>query len=114
MTKKYGNLQDLARIGVHIKMFHCIADFLSDRTFQVRLGTTLSDVFVQDYGVPQGCILSVTLFILKINSLPQVLPFSPQAPFSMLMSFTFRMHLVTSQSVKDVPVVVKSDGSLGR
>ena len=41
--------------------------------FNVRLGFTISDNFEQEMGVPQGSILSVTLFRLKINSLADVL-----------------------------------------
>ena len=39
----------------------------------MRLGSTISDNFEQEMGVPQGSILSVTLFRLKINSLADVL-----------------------------------------
>jgi len=39
------------------------------RQFQVRLGSHISDLFDQEMGVPQGSILSVTLFALKINSI---------------------------------------------
>ena len=46
-----------------------IGNFLSDRTFQVHLGTILSDVFHQEKGVPQGAILSTTLFNVKINNI---------------------------------------------
>ena len=42
--------------------------FLTDRTFQIHLGTILSDVFHQE-GVPQGAILSTTLFNVKINDI---------------------------------------------
>ncbi len=42
---------------------------MSDRTFQVLLGSTISDVFKQEEGVPQGAILSTTLFNLKINDI---------------------------------------------
>ena len=48
-----------------------VSNFLNDRTFKVRLGSTLSDLSIQEAGVPQGCILSVTLFALKINSTAQ-------------------------------------------
>ena len=41
--------------------------------FKVRVGATLSDLTKQEMGVPQGSILSVTLFGLKINSIVQVL-----------------------------------------
>ena len=47
-----------------------IGNFLSDRTFQVHLGTILSDkIFHQEEGVPQGAILSTTLFNVKINNI---------------------------------------------
>ena len=41
----------------------------TDRTFQIHLGTILSDVFHQEEGVPQGAILSTTLFNVKINDI---------------------------------------------
>ena len=37
--------------------------------FKVRVGNTYSDPYSQEAGVPQGSILSVTLFSLKINSI---------------------------------------------
>ena len=40
----------------------------------MRVGSTLSDFYVQEEGVPQGSVLSVTLFALKINSILNVLP----------------------------------------
>ena len=46
-----------------------IQNILSERKFQVRVGTSLSDFYDQEMGVPQGSILSVTLFIVKINSI---------------------------------------------
>ena len=47
-----------------------LAIFLSDRTFQIHLGTILSDkIFHQEEGVPQGAILSTTLFNVKINDI---------------------------------------------
>ena len=45
-----------------------IGDFLTDRTFQIHLGTILSDAFHPE-GVPQGAILSTTLFNVKINDI---------------------------------------------
>ena len=46
-----------------------IGNFLTDRAFQIHLGTILSDVFHQEEGVPQGAILSTTLFNVKINDI---------------------------------------------
>lgn len=42
---------------VHGHMQRWIHSFLSDRTFQVQLGTTMSDMFIQENGVPQGEVL---------------------------------------------------------
>ena len=68
-TWKYGIMRDLNRIGLKGRLTESISAFLSNRLFRVRVGTYLSDSFPQEMGVPQGSILSVTLFILKINSI---------------------------------------------
>ena len=46
-----------------------IKNFLSERKFRVRVGTSLSEFYDQEMGIPQGSILSVTLLIVKINSI---------------------------------------------
>jgi hypothetical protein len=68
-TWKHGILLDLFNAGLRGRMPDFISRFLSDRHFKVRVGTCLSDAYSQEMGVPQGSILSVTLFILKINSI---------------------------------------------
>ena len=50
-----------------------ISNFLSDRIFQVRFHRTMSDIFIQEEGVPQGAILSTTLFNIKINDIVKTL-----------------------------------------
>ena len=72
-TWKYGILKDLHEAGLRGRMPAFISKFLENRNFRVRFGSTLSDPFEQEMGVPQGSILSVTLFSLKINSLAKVL-----------------------------------------
>ena len=72
-TWKYGILRDLHEAGLRGRMSIFISKFLENRNFRIRLGSTLSDAFEQEMGVPQGSILSVTLFSLKINSLVKVL-----------------------------------------
>ena len=44
-----------------------IQNYLNSRKFKVQLSNTLSEEFEQEAGVPQGGILSTTLFILKIT-----------------------------------------------
>ena len=68
-TWKYGIMKDLHDMGLRGRLPHFIKSFLSERVFKVRVGTTLSDFYDQEMGVPQGSILSVTLFLIKINSI---------------------------------------------
>ena len=72
-TWKYGIIKDLKNIGLKGRLPTFIKkNFLNDRKFQVRIGTTLSELQVK-MGVPQGSILSVTLFDIKINSIVKCL-----------------------------------------
>ena len=69
-TWKYGILKDLHSMGLRGNLPIFIGNFLSDRIFQIHLGTILSDkIFHQEEGVPQGAILSATLFNVKINDI---------------------------------------------
>ena len=68
-TWKYGIMKDLHSAGLRGRLPEFISSFLNDRHFKVRIGALLSDEFEQEMGVPQGCILSVRLFCLKINSI---------------------------------------------
>jgi len=65
---KYGILKDLHNAGLHGRLPLFIEGFLRDRQFAVRLSSCYSQIYDQEMGVPQGSILSVTLFGLKINS----------------------------------------------
>lgn len=47
---------------------------MRNRKFQVRVGKNLSEVKKLEMGVPQGSILSVTLFLLAINTVIRYLP----------------------------------------
>lgn len=68
-TWKGGILSDLYDLGFRGHLPKFIENFLADRQFQVRMGTTLSDVHEQEMGVPQGSILSPALFNIKINNI---------------------------------------------
>ena len=63
--KKRDCLYDLKLRGRLLKF---IKNFLTGRTFQIHIGSTLSDLKNQE-GVPQGSILSTTLFNIKINNI---------------------------------------------
>ncbi|GBL98430.1 hypothetical protein AVEN_187759-1 [Araneus ventricosus] len=51
-----------------------LKNFLSHRTFRVRMENFYSDHFIQAEGVPQGSVLSVTLFIIHLGQILNYLP----------------------------------------
>ena len=59
--------------GLKGRLPNFIKALLSDRKFQVRIGSTLSNIQNQEGGIPQGSILSLTLFNIKINSITNCL-----------------------------------------
>ena len=62
-------MNDLYAFGIRGRLAYFISAFLTDRQFKVRVGDTFSEPHEQEMGVPQGCIISVTLFIVKINNI---------------------------------------------
>ena len=64
----FGIIKDLCNLKLRGRLPKFIKNFLTDRTFQVCIGSTLSDLKNQE-GVPQGNILSTTLFNIKINNI---------------------------------------------
>ena len=66
-------MKDVHDIGLKGRLFLFLQNFLTDREFKVKLGSTLSELHKQEQGVPQGSILSVTLFSLKINNIVKTL-----------------------------------------
>ena len=72
-TWKYGIIWDLYDLGLRGRLPMFIKNFLFERTFRVRMGSTFSNSQYQEEGVPQGSILSVTLFSIKINNIVKCL-----------------------------------------
>ena len=65
-TWKHGILSDLHDVNLRESLPIFISNFLKKRHFKVRLGSALSDLYDQETGVSQGCILSVTFFSLIV------------------------------------------------
>jgi len=63
-------MRKLNDIGIIGNMHNFIKDFLTNRTFQVKVGDTLSDRYHQENGTPQGAIISSLLFLIMINDIP--------------------------------------------
>ncbi|GBN02577.1 putative RNA-directed DNA polymerase from transposon X-element [Araneus ventricosus] len=73
-TWRHGILRKLYKLGFKGNLSLFIKRFLSSRIFRVHLGIFYSDPFNQVEGVPQGCVLSVTLFILHFSEVLNHLP----------------------------------------
>ena len=72
-TWRYGILKDINKLGLRGRLPTFIENFLADRTMQIRVGSSLSDYYDQEQGVPQGGVLSTTLFNIKINDIVKCL-----------------------------------------
>nr|WP_160869998.1 reverse transcriptase domain-containing protein [Pantoea sp. Taur] len=73
-TNKSIILKKLKSLGFRGNLPIFIQKFLAHRHFKIRIGNTLSSDCEQINGVPQGCVLSTTLFTLAINDLGTNLP----------------------------------------
>ena len=69
-------MKDLHDIGLKGRLPLFLQNFLTNREFNVKIGSTLSELHQQEQGVPQGSILSVTLFSLKISNIVKTPRFS--------------------------------------
>ena len=73
-TWRWSILQQLKKWGFGGRLTAFIQDFLNDRFFQTRVGSTVSNFKSMENGVPQGAILSPTLFLVSIESLLHCIP----------------------------------------
>ena len=71
---KEGLLLKLLRAGVHGKMYKWLSDFLFNRTARVKLDGTISRQVKLREGVPQGGVVSPTLFLVYINDITTTVP----------------------------------------
>ena len=71
-------MKQLAEWGIGGNMFACLKDFLSDRWLKVRVGSSVSSAFLQEEGIPQGSVLSPTLFNVALNGLLEQIPVGVQ------------------------------------
>ena len=73
-TWKYHILEMIHRFGICGPLAYFIKNFLENRKFKVQLNNNYSDEREQEQGVPQGSVLSVTLFIIAINNIIEDIP----------------------------------------
>lgn len=67
-------IHKLHTLGIRGSLAHFLCNFLQPRSFKVRCQATLSDSRQMEHGVPQGSVLSPTLFLIAINDILLTLP----------------------------------------
>ncbi len=73
-TWRYGILKALHSARLRGKLPLFLKLFLRHRSFKVRMDTTLSHSLSQEESVPQGSVLSITLFNITINRIVEIIP----------------------------------------
>ena len=67
---KHGIMQDLYDMELRGNLPKFILNFMTDRKFSILLNANIGHTkFTQEEGVPQGAILSTTLFNVKLNDI---------------------------------------------
>ncbi|KAI8494420.1 hypothetical protein Bbelb_276460 [Branchiostoma belcheri] len=63
-------LRSLSHMGIRLDLWRCLCSYLSSRVQRVKWGTSIYEARPVLAGTPQGGILSLTLFIIAMNSFP--------------------------------------------
>ena len=61
----------MEQLGLRGNILQFTADFLANRSIQVRVGTALSNSYQLQNGTPQGSVISPFLFIIMINDVDE-------------------------------------------
>ena len=72
-TWKYGIIKDLHDIGLRGRLPNFLSNFLSDRSFNVRIGSTLSDTLYKNRESHKGASYPLLYLISKLITLLNVL-----------------------------------------
>ncbi|GFU85643.1 probable RNA-directed DNA polymerase from transposon X-element [Trichonephila clavipes] len=73
-TWRYGILRNMYDFGLRGNLPIFIFNFLIVRYFNIHIGHSSSHKFMQNQGVPQGSVLSVTLFNIHMSNILHQLP----------------------------------------
>ena len=100
MVWREGLLCRLTNYGVTGNIYKFTQNFLSDRTFQVRVGGAVSRKYALENGTAQGSIISPLLFSVMINDLPD--------KFSGVQSSLFADDSCVFKSGKDLSSITRN------
>ena len=59
----------MVSLNIYGNMLSYVNGYLSNRTLQVRINNTCSDIYIVQNGTPQGSCISPTLFNIMVNDL---------------------------------------------
>lgn len=88
--------------GIDGQLGVILQDFMEDRNFRVEYGGVVSEKKSQENGVPQGSVLSVTLFIIAMEYLFDIFPKQHSTIKSHLLVFADDITIVTTGSRKNM------------
>lgn len=71
---KYGILEKLQQYGLRGNIPIFIRGFISNRKIKVRIGNSMSAEFDVEEGIPQGSVLSCTMFMIAMNNVNEYIP----------------------------------------
>jgi hypothetical protein len=66
-------LQKLSQLGISGHLYDFVKTFLSGRSIVVKVGSSLSDIFHVNMGVPQGSVISPILFAVMLHDIHQAI-----------------------------------------
>ena len=84
--------------GLKGNVVHFIKNFLNERNVQISVGPHLSESKILENGIPQGSVLSVTLFIITINKVFSCI----QSPVKSIMYADDLVIFVASKNIKEI------------
>jgi len=77
-----GLIMKMMNLHISGNMLKWIRNFLTNRTYQVKVGDAFSHLFTTENGTPQGSALSPLLFLIMVNDFPKLSNFTSDAFFA--------------------------------
>uniref|UniRef100_A0A1Y1KBA2 Reverse transcriptase domain-containing protein n=1 Tax=Photinus pyralis TaxID=7054 RepID=A0A1Y1KBA2_PHOPY len=98
MTWRYNVMSKLHNWGLRGNLPAFIKNFLSHRTFRTRIGDTLSQIHTMENGIPQGSVMSCTLFLIAVDDLVS----SIQKPLNACLYVDDLIICTSSENLEDI------------
>ena len=73
-TWRRGLINDFHEMGLRGRLAQFMVNFLKDRSLRVKVGSTISNSYPMNEGIPQGSVLSVLCFGIAINGISNHIP----------------------------------------